>query len=89
MFVTLALAACLSPTPSSPVKSEMEVVPLKWTSAEKMFDRLRTDSGLHVKYKDEFKVAVDARTNSLLVVAAPEDMAAVKERIAQLDVKPN
>ena len=88
LCLALGLAACLSTSHSPPAKTEMDVVALKWISADQGLDRLRSDSHLHLHNRDQLKVSADPRTNSLLVVATPEDMAAVKERIAELDVKP-
>ena len=88
LCLTLALTACLAISHTPPAKTEMDVVALKWISAEQGLDGLRSDSHLHLHNRDLLKVSADPRTNSLLVVATPDDMATVKERIAELDVKP-
>jgi type II secretory pathway component GspD/PulD (secretin) len=65
----------------------MEVVPLEWASAEQVAPKVLERERPSVQDPAQLRVMVDPRTNSVVVVAAPQDMPSVLAAIAELDVK--
>jgi type II secretory pathway component GspD/PulD (secretin) len=95
-LVLALVCACQATTPVEPAalqesteQAAFEIIPLEYAYAR---DLARTLDGLLQAASgagagQKMKVMADERTNSLLVMAPPSDMARLKDLIALLDVE--
>jgi type II secretory pathway component HofQ len=83
----LVLGACSAPstaTQESPKRVEnVQVIQLQYSTAEDLAGTLRS---LFAR-NPEIRILADARTNSLLVSAAPEDLAQISTLVQRIDVE--
>jgi len=69
-----------------PIEPEFELIPLEYASADEIASTIEELLDASRRGQTEAKIMVDPRTNSLLVMAMPEDMPNIKELVARLDV---
>ena len=84
----LLLAACSTPAtqpaPDAPKPvGSFQVIPLQYASA----DELSSTLSALLSHDPDVRVMQDRRTNSLLVMAGPEDMAKIEALVHRLDVE--
>jgi type II secretory pathway component GspD/PulD (secretin) len=87
-ILCLLLAACSTPAtrpaPEAPkAEPAFQVLPLAYSSADELASTL---NGLFTRNPD-VRVMVDRRTNSLLVMAGPEDMTHIEALVRRLDIE--
>jgi len=86
LFLAAPLFACAAARPAEPpadTEDAFEVIVLAHAPAVEVAKVL--DRALSGRGGAEARVVADARTNSLIVMAGPEDLARVKDLIAALD----